>query len=345
MRERERERDPMPARRRPDYGETLYCLEYAKSNRSTCKGCGQKIDKDELRIGSTVPGEGDYDMTSWKHLGCQMVPLKVSPEETWTEPTQIHGFDELPSSGKDAVTEMMSKAAGGGGGSSAAPPKAAGKKGKAAAAASDEPPAKKGKAAAAKEAPKAAAGKRKKKAEEAEAEEAAEEKPKPAGRKSKAAKKAEAEAEAEAEEERKAKQDPSKGTYLECRLHTRCSAAVARASSSSASASASAAAAAAAASCCASCCASRMAARSASSASLPPRSASAGRTRCSHALLARRTRPGHATPWRARQSTLPLHGASAGPTMARASSPRPPPRPRERMSRAANLQHAARPRP
>lgn len=50
----------MPARRRPDYGETLYCVEYAKSNRSTCKASGEKIEKDELRIGSIVPGEGDY---------------------------------------------------------------------------------------------------------------------------------------------------------------------------------------------------------------------------------------------------------------------------------------------
>ena len=32
-----------------------------------CKGCGTKIDKSALRIGTTVPGPGDYDMTSWRH--------------------------------------------------------------------------------------------------------------------------------------------------------------------------------------------------------------------------------------------------------------------------------------
>ena len=128
----------MPARRRPDYGETLYCVEYAKSNRSTCKSSGEKIEKDELRIGSTVPGEGDYDMTSWRKLPYVTVPLVVSEEETWTEASQIFGFDELPAEGQALVEAMMAK------GKAAAPSDK--KKGKAAASASaDEPAPKKGK--------------------------------------------------------------------------------------------------------------------------------------------------------------------------------------------------------
>jgi len=51
-----------------------YSVEYAKSNRSTCKGCKVKIDKDTLRIGVSVEGDGDYMMTSWRHLACIMKP-------------------------------------------------------------------------------------------------------------------------------------------------------------------------------------------------------------------------------------------------------------------------------
>ena len=96
----------MSAKRRPDYGETLYCVEYAKSNRSTCKASGLKIEKDELRIGSIVPGEGDYDMTSWRKLEHQKVPLVVSEEETWTDASQIFGFDELPPDGQKLVKSV-----------------------------------------------------------------------------------------------------------------------------------------------------------------------------------------------------------------------------------------------
>lgn len=53
---------------------TTYSVEPAKSNRSTCKRCKTKIAKDALRVGTTVPGLGDYDMTSWRHLECQKKP-------------------------------------------------------------------------------------------------------------------------------------------------------------------------------------------------------------------------------------------------------------------------------
>jgi len=59
---------------------TTYCIEYAKSNRSTCKQCKVKIDKDTLRIGTSVPGDGDYMMTSWRHLACQKVPAALKGE-------------------------------------------------------------------------------------------------------------------------------------------------------------------------------------------------------------------------------------------------------------------------
>jgi bifunctional polynucleotide phosphatase/kinase len=57
---------------------TSWSVEYAKSNRATCKGCGNKIDKDALRVGTTYPGPGDYNMTSWKHLACMKVPKALT---------------------------------------------------------------------------------------------------------------------------------------------------------------------------------------------------------------------------------------------------------------------------
>ena len=38
---------------------TEYCVEYAKSGRSSCKVCKAKIDQGELRLGISSPGPGD----------------------------------------------------------------------------------------------------------------------------------------------------------------------------------------------------------------------------------------------------------------------------------------------
>ena len=51
-----------------------YCVQYAASNRSTCKTCKTKIDAAALRIGTITPGPGDYDITSWRHLACNKQP-------------------------------------------------------------------------------------------------------------------------------------------------------------------------------------------------------------------------------------------------------------------------------
>lgn len=74
-----------------------YCLEYAKSNRSTCKTCKTKIDKDSVRVGTIVPGPGDYDMTSWRHLACQKRLTCLAG------PSELDGFDTLKPADKDLV--------------------------------------------------------------------------------------------------------------------------------------------------------------------------------------------------------------------------------------------------
>ena len=39
-----------------------FCVEYAKSGRSSCKGCKAKIDQGFIRVGTITAGPGDYDM-------------------------------------------------------------------------------------------------------------------------------------------------------------------------------------------------------------------------------------------------------------------------------------------
>lgn len=51
-------------------------VEYAKSNRSACKHCKDKIEKDAVRVGIKAVGAGEGQMghvmesTRWHHLGC-----------------------------------------------------------------------------------------------------------------------------------------------------------------------------------------------------------------------------------------------------------------------------------
>ena len=79
---------------------TTYCVEYAKSNRATCKACNIKIDKGAVRIGTSVPGPGDYDMTSWRHLACQ----KKKPSSL----AELKGYQELKSSDQELVKSWFS---------------------------------------------------------------------------------------------------------------------------------------------------------------------------------------------------------------------------------------------
>ena len=66
-----------------------YSIELAKSNRSTCKVCKIKIDMGCVRIGTAVPGPGDYMMTSWRHVACQKKPPALKSL------AQLAGFEAL----------------------------------------------------------------------------------------------------------------------------------------------------------------------------------------------------------------------------------------------------------
>lgn len=48
-----------------------HVLESAKTARAKCRGCDQRIEKDEIRFGERVPNVfGDGDTTLWFHLRC-----------------------------------------------------------------------------------------------------------------------------------------------------------------------------------------------------------------------------------------------------------------------------------
>lgn len=45
-------------------------VEYAKSNRSSCKKCFKTIDKNAVRLGLVSRDSRGFDMTSWHHMNC-----------------------------------------------------------------------------------------------------------------------------------------------------------------------------------------------------------------------------------------------------------------------------------
>ena len=81
-----------------------YCVQYAASNRSTCKMCKTKIDAGALRVGTITAGPGDYDMTSWRHLACNKQPKGLAEAE-------LGGLDTLRPPDQQAVRDWLTAAA------------------------------------------------------------------------------------------------------------------------------------------------------------------------------------------------------------------------------------------
>ncbi|XP_024959936.1 polynucleotide 3'-phosphatase ZDP [Cynara cardunculus var. scolymus] len=79
--------------------------EYAKSGKSSCKKCSQKIDSKALRLGLKIRDPRGYDSTKWHHLDCffSLDSVPVSYTET------IEGFSELTGSDQDKLKQMVSE--------------------------------------------------------------------------------------------------------------------------------------------------------------------------------------------------------------------------------------------
>uniref|UniRef100_A0A7S2I005 PARP-type domain-containing protein n=1 Tax=Haptolina brevifila TaxID=156173 RepID=A0A7S2I005_9EUKA len=85
-----------------------WSVEYAKSNRSTCKGCGGKIDKHALRIGDAA-GLLSGQYVQWRHLGCHR-----RDQSSLTHHSHLSGFDILSDADKIIVEAWFDNGSGGG---------------------------------------------------------------------------------------------------------------------------------------------------------------------------------------------------------------------------------------
>ncbi|XP_070578606.1 poly [ADP-ribose] polymerase 1-like [Ptychodera flava] len=85
-----------------------FSVEYAKSDRSKCRVCNEKIAKDELRVGNLEKTDDNYTSQTWHHVKCFCDPLKLV-EMGWLKEfkaTDVPGFSAL---NKKDQTELKKK--------------------------------------------------------------------------------------------------------------------------------------------------------------------------------------------------------------------------------------------
>ncbi|XP_021997286.1 polynucleotide 3'-phosphatase ZDP isoform X2 [Helianthus annuus] len=78
--------------------------EYAKSGKSSCKKCSEKIDSKSLRLGLKIRDPRGFDSVKWHHFGCFSSLDSVSVSET-----DIEGFSQLTESDQDKLKQMASE--------------------------------------------------------------------------------------------------------------------------------------------------------------------------------------------------------------------------------------------
>jgi hypothetical protein len=84
-----------------DEADLTWKVEPAKSSRSTCKTCGEKIKKDELRLGE--PGMFDDHVTyKWHHLSC------LSRQLRWIDLDSLEGYSDLSDDQKSKLQDTKS---------------------------------------------------------------------------------------------------------------------------------------------------------------------------------------------------------------------------------------------
>jgi len=83
-------------------------IEYAKSNRSNCNSCRQKVDKDSIRIGVLTPSDkfdGEYYV--WNHVACFFEKKKVDSV------SKLKGFDQLRPTDQPKIKKFTGEGGGG----------------------------------------------------------------------------------------------------------------------------------------------------------------------------------------------------------------------------------------
>lgn len=84
---------------------TTIVAEYAKSGKSSCKKCSEKIDSKSLRLGLKSRDPRGYDSLKWHHFNCffSLDSIPASSAETF------EGFSELKGSDQDKLKQMVSE--------------------------------------------------------------------------------------------------------------------------------------------------------------------------------------------------------------------------------------------
>lgn len=76
-------------------------VEYAKSGRSSCKGCSAAIAKGALRLGASARDPRGYDSTKWYHVAC--FPASSHPLGPVEE---VEGFDSIKDDDREELREL-----------------------------------------------------------------------------------------------------------------------------------------------------------------------------------------------------------------------------------------------
>lgn len=83
-----------------------YSIEHAKSGRSTCKKCGEKINNDDLRVGIHRVNADDITMTSWNHARCFKLPKGANIDEFFVD---LAGYRDLTDENQRQVMQDIER--------------------------------------------------------------------------------------------------------------------------------------------------------------------------------------------------------------------------------------------
>lgn len=90
-----------------------FTVEYAKSSKSTCRGCKQGIGQESLRLGKMVQAPNfDGKIPLWFHFGC----FFAGGNQGLTDPAMLHNKDNIKFDDLQKIIDKM------GSGAPAAPP-------------------------------------------------------------------------------------------------------------------------------------------------------------------------------------------------------------------------------
>ncbi|MBN3280331.1 PARP1 polymerase, partial [Polyodon spathula] len=87
-----------------------FAVEYAKSNRSTCKGCEQKIDKEQIRVSKKMvdPEKPQLGMIDrWYHIGCFISRREELGFMPAYNASQLKGFPNLKAEDKEELNKRL----------------------------------------------------------------------------------------------------------------------------------------------------------------------------------------------------------------------------------------------